>query len=371
VIVQSSVANQKGAILYDYFLVQGGAERLTLTLAQGFPRADLCVASHNQKAIPDTLIAGLTIINLQANAHSIPWRIIKSLRAFSNKTRFLKDYDWVLYGGNYSVSAVQNHISGRNIHYCHTIPRFCYDLRDYYLNRCPYWQRPLLKLLMSYVQAHYVKAIDKMDLIIANSENVRARIRHYLGKESVVIHPPCDTERFKWIGQQDYYLSTARLEPFKRVDRIVEAFRQMPDKRLLIASGGSEFSRLQRLAADADNIHFTGWVTEDQMRLLVGNAIATIYIPIDEDFGMSPVESMAAGKPVIGVAEGGLLESVINNETGLLFSSQSISDALIAAVQNLTARRALIMRAACEARAQSFSKAIFLDAMGRVLRDYR
>jgi len=370
-IAQPILADPKGAILYDYFLVPGGAERLTLTLTQRFPTADLCVASKNQTAFPDPILQNLNIIDLQANARTVPWRIIKSLHAFTNKTRFLQDYDWVLYGGNYSVSAVHNHTTGRNIHYCHTIPRFCYDLHDYYLNRCPPWQRPLLRSLMSYVKAHYVKAIGKMDLIIANSENVRTRIRHYLGKDSLVIHPPCDTDRFNWIGQQDYYLSTARLEPFKRVDSIIAAFQQMPDKRLVITSGGSEFLRLQRLAENADNIHFTGWVDEDQLHRLVGNAIATIYVPIDEDFGMSPVEAMAAGKPVIGVAEGGLLESVINDETGLLFSSQSIVDSLIIAVQNLNTRRALEMRTACEKRAGAFSRDIFLNAMEQVLLNCR
>ncbi|MEE4376875.1 MAG: glycosyltransferase [Candidatus Competibacteraceae bacterium] len=370
-IAQPILSDQKGAILYDYFLVQGGAERLTLTLAQGFPTTAICIASKNQSAFPDDTLKGLNIIDLQANAHAVPWRIVKSLYAFANKTRFLKDYDWVLYGGNYSVSAVHNHMTGRNIHYCHTIPRFCYDLRKYYLTRYPFWQRPLLRALMNYVQFHYVKAIDQMDLIIANSQNVRARIRHYLGKDSVVIHPPCDTDRFSWIGQQDYYLSTARLEPFKRVDSIIAAFQQMPDKRLVITSGGSEFIRLKRLAEKADNIYFTGWVDEAQLHQLIGNAIATIYIPIDEDFGMSPVESMAAGKPVIGVAEGGLLESVINDETGLLFSSQSIVDSLISSVQNLTAKRALVMRSACEDRARDFSKDIFLRAMSQVFFNVR
>ncbi|NJN47130.1 MAG: glycosyltransferase family 4 protein [Candidatus Competibacteraceae bacterium] len=353
--------------MYDYLLVQGGAERLTLTLAERFPTADLCVASRNRAAVPDTLLEGLNIIDLQANAKTVPWRIIKSLHVFSRNTCFLRDYDWVLYGGNYSVSAVHNHKAGRNIHYCHTIPRFCYDLREYYLDRYPFWQRPLLQTLMAHVKSHYVKAINKMDLIIANSENVQARIRRYLNKDSVVIHPPCDTDRFKWIGQQDYYLSTARLEPFKRVDSIIAAFKQMPDKHLVIASGGSELLRLQQLAVNADNIHFTGWIDEDQLYRLVGNAIATIYVPIDEDFGMSPVESMAAGKPVIGVAEGGLLESVINQETGLLFSDQSIIDALKLAVQTMTTRRALTMRTACEKRARLFSKDIFFNAIGQVL----
>jgi glycosyltransferase involved in cell wall biosynthesis len=206
-----------------------------------------------------------------------------------------------------------------------------------------------------------------MDHIVANSENVRNRLNHYLGLDAEVIHPPCDVSGYQWQGQEDFYLSTARLEPYKQVDRIIEAFRDMPDKKLVVASGGSDESRLKRLAQDADNIYFTGWISEEELKRLVGTAIVTIYVAKDEDFEMSPVESMAAGKPVIGNAEGGLLETVVHEETGILLPAYPEPSDIAEAVRNLTPKRAQDMRHACQERASQFSRERFLDNMTRAI----
>ena len=192
-------------------------------------------------------------------------------------------------------------------------------------------------------------------------------MKKHLGRDAQVIYPPCETDKFKWLGQEGYYLSTARLENFKRVETVIQAFLRMPDQKLVVASGGSEFQRLRQLAQDAPNITFTGWVTEEKLQTLMGNAIASIYIPIDEDFGMSPVESMAAGKPVIGVSEGGLLETVIPGETGALISANPSTEDLISAVLKMGAKTALSMRDACHARARRFDKKIFIKEMAAVL----
>jgi glycosyltransferase involved in cell wall biosynthesis len=210
--------------------------------------------------------------------------------------------------------------------------------------------------------------MKRMSVIIANSNNVQQRIRTYLDKDSIVVYPPCDVDACRWLGQEDgYYLSTARLEPHKRVDIVVEAFRRMPDRKLLVASGGSELTRLQRLADGARNIDFTGWVDTDRLRELIGRAIATIYVPRDEDFGISPVESMAAGKPVIGVAEGGLLETVVEGQTGLLLPPDPGAEELMEAVLSMDTDRALSMREACERRAQAFRVELFLDRMREIV----
>ena len=207
-----------------------------------------------------------------------------------------------------------------------------------------------------------------MQVIVANSQTVRDRIRSYLGRKAEVIYPPCDLAAFRWRGQQGFYLSTARLSPLKRVDKIVEAFLQMPDKKLVVASGGEELPRLVRLAAGAPNITFLGWVSEEKLRELMGEAIATIYIPVAEDFGMSPVESMAAGKPVIGVAEGGLLETVIDGETGILLPPALSVDAVVKAVVEMTPSKAAAMRTACIFRSEQFSKERFIAGLQRVIR---
>src|SRR5690606_17754944 len=147
----------------------------------------------------------------------------------------------------------------------------------------------------------------------------------------------------------------------KRVRTIIEAFLTMPDRQLVVASGGDQDVELRALARGATNIRFTGWIDDKELKVLIGGAIATIYIPVQEDFGMSPVESMAAGKPVIGVAEGGLLETIVHDETGLLLQPNPGVPDVVEAVRVLSEQRALEMRAACEARAELFTRDRFLE----------
>ncbi len=347
----------KNIILHDYFeSLEGGgrlssilANELSMDLGYGF-------ASKNHPFIEK-------LNKYSLNSHSsVPlWKQLKLARAFSNKTKFLENYETVIYSGFYTPLAIKNHQNGKNILYCHTPPRFIYDQKKFYLARLPAPLRPLLQIFSNYLQPRYESSIKNMDIIIANSVNVSNRIQHYLGKQSTVIYPPCDTERFKWLGQDDYYLSMGRLDPLKRIDLIVQAFLTMPDKKLIIASGGQELQRLKKLANHANNIHFTGWINDQELAKLTGKSIATLYLAKDEDFGMSPVESMAAGKPVIGSAEGGLLETIIPNKTGFLLkpSVSTICQAVVA----MTPKTALDMRNDCEKQAKRFRTDIFLDKM--------
>ncbi len=354
---------RKGIMLYDFLAVPGGAEKLTFTLLDSLPDVPLCCAFRNTAAFPDKMLPTSGFIDLKAASNIPVWRILKVMVAFERQTLFLNDYDWVLFSGIFAPLAVRNHIRGTNFLYCHTIPRFAYDLKDFYMSRLPFFLRPAFFGLVLLMRYRYEWALSRMNIIIANSHNVKRRLETYLGLTATVIHPPVDTKQFRWKGQKDYYVSLARLENFKRVDLIVKAFKRMPEKKLVVTSSGSEMERLKRLASDAPNIHFTGWQTEEQLRRWIGNAIASIYIPIDEDFGMSPVESMAAGKPVIGVAEGGLLETVVPNETGFLLRPPPTVEAIIAAIHEMTPNRALEMRSACERRAELFTQEIFLEKL--------
>jgi len=361
------LTGKKGIILYDYLAVIGGAERLITTLAQALDNTELCVGYQEAGGL-DQLEMKRTRCHVLSTRSDLPgWRILKLLGAFGSKTKFLADYEWALYSGIAAPVAVENHLQGRNLLYCHTIPRFAYDLKAYYRNQLPQWQQPLLEVLAWYMRYRYEAAVAKMDRILVNSENVRKRLKTYLGRDAQVIYPPCETDKFKWLGQEGYYLSTARLENFKRVETVIQAFLRMPGQKLVVASGGSELHRLRRMAQDSPNITFTGWVTEEKLQTLMGNAIASIYIPIDEDFGMSPVESMAAGKPVIGVSEGGLLETVIPGETGLLIPRDPSVGDLIEAVRKMGTKTALGLRDACQVRARRFDKKIFLKEMTAVL----
>ena len=358
---------RRGVVLYDFLHCRGGAEKVALTMMRAFPHADLCVAYRNAEHFPEEIQNLTNLIDLGVSARFPGGRTLLGSLAFRFSTGRLRRYDWALFSGSVSVEGVHQRPNGVNFYYCHTIPRFAYDLADYYQEQAPPAARPLLRLVALLTRRRYSAALAKMDLIIANSENVRSRLARYLGVSATVIYPPCDVADYRWRGQGDYYLSTARLEPYKRVDRIVKAFAQMPDKKLIVVSGGTDESYLRTLARGAANISFLGWVSERRLRTLVSQCIATVYVPCDEDFGMSPVESMAAGKPVIGVAEGGLLESVVPRRTGLLITGEPHVDALKSAIRTMTPEYASRMRADCEARAELFSTDRFIEQIRSVV----
>ena len=353
-------------ILHDYFESAEGGGRLCLVLAREF-LTDLGYGFkvQNHPYFTSSAFAGKEY-DLRSYTRLPIWRQYKLARAFQKKTLFLKDYDTVIYSGFYSPLAIRNHGQGQNIYYCHTPPRFIYDQREFYLSLIPFWQRPILLGLIRYIRPLYENAVSGMDTIITNSENVQSRIQKHLGIDSRIIHPPCKTEKFNWLGQEDFYLSTARLDPLKRVDIVVKAFLDMPEKKLKVVSGGPDMPKIKKLAQKAENIQVLGWVDERMLVELVGRCIATIYIPRDEDFGMAPIESMAAGKPVIGVAEGGLLETVVDGETGILIKADPSPDDVIKAAKKMPPERSKNMREACEKRAKLFDKDVFINKIREV-----
>ncbi|MBA1146042.1 glycosyltransferase [Ectothiorhodospiraceae bacterium WFHF3C12] len=359
----------KGVVIYDFLYCRGGAELLTIALARGLAGVQICVAFRDRDAFPDGSLEGIRLRELSGapRVNFRAWRTLSGLHLFRRRAAFLGDYDWAVFSGSNAPAAVRHRPAGRNLYYCHTIPRFAYDLYEWYLDALAVWQRPAFRMLARHVRGEYERALARMDRLIANSENVRGRLRDYLGLEADVVNPPCDVSGFRWREAGDHYLSTARLERYKRVDLVVEAFRRMPERTLVIASGGSDEARLRRLADGCDNIRFVGWQSDEQLRDLVGNALATVYVAKDEDFGMSPVESMAAGKPVIGVAEGGMLETVVDGETGVLLSADPSPEALVEAVRGLSPEAARAMRPACEARASQFSVERFLGRMRKII----
>jgi len=352
-------------VLHDFLLLPGGAERLVDVLA-GALGAPLVCAFANEAHAWEAARAG----RLQVLGPPLAGRLARylgSARRFARIPAGRLDADAVIYSGVIAPMAVHRQPRGRRIHYCHSPPRFAYDLRDFYAARSAPAGRLGLALFNAWLRPRYERAVRAMDTVVANSENVRGRLRRYLGIESVVVHPPIDTERFRWIGQEDFYLSTARLEDFKRVEVIIDAFRRMPRQRLVVASGGSQEAALRTRARGCGNISFTSWLDAAALADLIGRCRAVVYLPQDEDFGMSPVEAMAAGKPVIGVAEGGLLETVIHGETGLLLPAPASEATLAAAVEALDAAAALALRPACEARAQGFSTRHFIQRMRAIL----
>lgn len=350
-------------------MYKGGGERLVITLAKAIG-ADVATAFIAKDAFNprDYGIKTRELVKEGFFSNLPGVRHLKVQFSFLFKTGFLKDYDIIIYSGD-CVSAVYRARGKKNIAYIHTPPRHLYDNYDLRLKQYSFLKRQIFKIFVFFNRIRFEKSIKKMDELVVNSETVQERVKKYLNLNVTVVYPPCDTNRFKWLGQKDYYFSWARLYDVKRVDKIVEAFTLMPDKKLVVASGGPELKKIKKIAKGYDNIKILDWITDEELLELLGNCIATVYIPIQEDFGMSPVESMSAGKPVIGVNEGGLRETVMDGKTGYLIRPDFTVNDIAAAVKKMTREKSLAIRADCEARAKKFSEEKFVGEMRRVICD--
>ena len=348
---------KKTIILHDTFLYKWWWERLILMMAKSL-NADLASGFFSKWSfdLRKEWFKG-KMISISNEVFKKWIRHFKLKFAFLFKTKFLKDYETVVFSWD-SISAVRNCSKNmKKIYYCHTPPRYLYDLKEIYIKKVPFLLRPAF-LFVSYIfRKMYERDISKMDLILTNSINTQKRIKKFLWIDSKILYPPVDLDEFKFISQKDYYLSFARLSDAKRVDKVVEAFKKLPDKKLVIIywENDPQREKIFDLAKDCKNIEFKTLPWNVGFTDYVGNCIATIYIPIDEDFWMSPVESMAAGKPVLWVNEGWLKETVIDKKTWVLIPEWAKIEDIIEAVEYLTSEKCLKMRKACEARARDFS----------------
>ncbi len=355
-------------IIHDRFMFRGGAERLVLDLAKGL-KADIMTAMWNEQESfsREDVPFGLHVLGFDPGRAVFRYLYFQYL--FLAKSKIAREYDVVIFSGNNCLSAYLNIKRGvKKIFYCHTPVRHAYDLREFYLQNMPWLKRQIFRFLIFGSRLVYWWGFRKMDIVIANSQNVAERIRKYLRREpDYIVYPPIDIDKFKYIDTEDYYLSFARVDRLKRVTDVVKAFQRMPDKNLIVASGGDELETVKKLSENYSNIQILGWVDDSTLADLVGRCIATIYIPINEDFGMTPLESMAAGKPCIGVAEGGLKETIIHNQTGYLISPDYTLDDIVKAVHFIDKDKSLAMKDTCIAHARKFSSDNFIQKMKEIV----
>lgn len=315
----------KIAILHDYFQFRGGGERLITNLATAV-KADVYTGFVNWGNAFDTL-KKLNVIEI-ARKFPAGLRTIYLMEKFR---RLDLDYDFFIFSGTMCISAVHNH---PNLLYLHTPPRHMYDLQDWFYKNVGMPGRLGLKLFHWYLYPRDQKYMRQFDVICPNSENVRNRVKRFYGQDLYnrckVVYTGIETKKF-YHKKGEFFLSTSRLDSLKRIDIMINAFRQLPSEKLCIISTGPEEHRLKKLAEGHDNIKFLGSVTEDQLLDLYARCKATISANIDEDLGLSAIECQAAGKPAIVVREGGFKETVIENRTGLFFKPNPQS--LIAAIK--------------------------------------
>lgn len=366
------------AIFHAFFTHKGGGEKFVFSLRNHF-NADLFASAVDFKNYKpddsDSFSKELFDENykfeyLHKDCGNSPIRLLKRLFyfLFSQKIKHLLKYDIVLFSGNVLFiqrrlrKLIGNNRTPKLVMYCHTPPRKLTDQFENFIGRAPLGFKTVFRTGGKFVLRRYIKDLKQMDLVFTNSANTQKRLLDFTGINSIILTPPVNTGKFKFISQGDYYLSYARLDTDKRIPLILDAFEKMADKKLIICSTGP----LQLQVAETikkrnlTNVIYEGLVTDARLYDLVGNCFAGIYIPVNEDFGITQIEIMAAGKPVIGVKEGGLLETVIDGKTGVLINANPLPDDLVNAVRTLTPETALAMREDAVRQAQKYDSGIFL-----------
>ncbi len=386
----------KIAILHDAFLYRGGGERLVTLMAKALD-ADLVSGFFSEWSFnPRELWFTGKMIILGKPVFAKWYRHAILKYRFLQKTKFLSDYDIVIFSGN-CLDAIENiPKTTKKIYYCHTPPRYIFDFRDRYMSRFPIWLHKIADRVLDREARNYTRQLSMMDHIFTNSENVHHRLLSFCGFESEILYPPTDIGIFTPISIQnslsseinsnidihiqkplvweafflkDYFFSFARLSPPKRVDIIIDAFLQMPEENLIFTYGKNDPMREEILKKVKwkKNIQAIESPDDEDLIELIQWAITTIYIPIDEDFGMSPVESMACGTALIGANEGWLKETIIQNKTGKLieiWDSKSWIANLKKVIQNTPKESWEAMKNDCITRAWDFS----LDAFEKKLK---
>jgi glycosyltransferase involved in cell wall biosynthesis len=328
----------KVAIVHDW-LYGGGAEKVVFELHRMFPEAPIytsfCTEEWRQK-LDNKVITGY----LQHWPFSTLRKFLPLFRQRWFRKLNLDGFDLIISSsGNGEAKFVQAPKGSKHICYCHTPPHFYWSKYDEYLAHPgfrPFWLVRLgMKLFANPLRKRDYEAAQKVDHFIANSTHIQSDIKKYYNQESVVIYPPVDTERFAKINleQKSGFVTVGRQTPYKKTDIIVKACTLL-NLPLVVVGRGPENSHLQQIAGPA--VSFDTNASDEAVKNYLGAAEAFLFAA-EEDFGITPVEAMAAGTPVIAYKAGGALDYVIEGKTGMFFEEQTV-DSLSTALKNFNSK---------------------------------
>lgn len=317
----------KIALAHDYLVQNGGAEKVLEAFCELFPYAPIHTLVYSPRlmrgAFSDKKIktSFLQKMPLAAGRH----RIFPQFMPFAIESFDFSDYDIVLSDSSSFAKGIITGPDTLHICYMHTPMRFAWDdcqkyNRDFYF---PTLVKKLVPFAMNYIRLWDRASADRPDKIISNSRFVQRRIKKYFKRESVVINPPVEVDRFKISREKDdYFLAAGRLMAYKRFDIVIEAFNEL-GLPLKILGRGPEFKRLKKRAKP--NIEFLGRVTDEELGRYFSRAQAFVF-PQEEDFGLIAIEAMAAGTPLIAYRGGDIPEHMEEGKSGVFFERQTPQD---------------------------------------------
>lgn len=350
----------KVAIVHDWLNQMGGAEGVLEALVEAFPGSPVYTSMYWRDGMPpayrrwDVRTTWMDHLPGIYRQHQ-PYVLLYPL-AFGGLT--LTGYDLVI--SNKSAFCLGVRVPPETVHvcYCLTPTRFVWQLDAYAeRERVGGLAAGAVRLFLPWLQSWERAAAQRVTSFVSISGEVQARIQRLYGRQSAIIYPPVRTRQFAPAQERgEYFLILSRLVPYKRIDLAVEAFNQL-GLPLWIAGEGRDKERLR--AAAGPTIRFLGRVDDAEKARLLARCRALIF-PGLEDFGITPVEAMGAGRPVIAYAEGGALDSVVDGVTGLLFSEQT-TEALADAVRRFD--EAAFEPDVIRAHAERFDESVFRDSL--------
>jgi len=347
-----------------------GGERVLLELVRMFPSADLFTLFWNRGSVSAEIEARVCATSFLDRMPRIvsTYRYYLPLFPAAIRSLDLAGYDLILSSSHAVAKGARVGPGQMHISYVHTPMRYLWESgRDYFqFGSGRWWKRPALVGIRPYLRRFDRRTAGSVDYFIANSDNVKQRIQRVYGAQAKVIYPPADTNFFTpcrgACGAGDYYLVVSSLEPYKRIDLAVDAFARS-GRRLVVAGRGTLQRELRERARSARNVEFLGAVDNERLRDLYQHCRALIFPGLD-DFGLTPVEAQACGRPVVCFARGGALETVTDGVTGVHFHEQTCQ-ALVSAIERL--ERAEWDSARIRRNSLQFSTERFHEEMKRFL----
>jgi glycosyltransferase involved in cell wall biosynthesis len=367
------------AIVHDWLDTWGGGESVLAEMLQAYPDCDLyALVDFMPDALRERLHgrhARTTFLQRMPGARR-RFRLMLPLFPRAIESLDVSGYDLILSSSHAVAKGVRTRGDQLHICYCHTPMRYAWDLRDEYLRQSGLatgLRGIAVNRVLDRLRDWDRRTSGRVTHFIANSAFVRDRIARCYGRTATVIHPPVDVEFFAPpdvmvpLPARHYYYTASRWVPYKRLDLIVDAFRDLPDLRLIVGGDGPDAPAV-RAAAPA-NVEFLGHVSRDRMRDLLLHARGFVFAA-REDFGILPVEAQACGTPVLAFGAGGARETVVDGVTGLFFDTQT-PQAIADGVRRFEARLAAFDTGACREHALAFSTQRFTEEFTRFVAQAR
>ena len=359
----------KVALVHDWLVTHRGGERVLDALCELFPDADLYTLVHAPGATSPRIDARAVHASFLQRVPGIRQRYRHFLPLFPRAIESFdlsgQGYELVLSSSHCVAKGIRVPPGARHLSYVHAPMRYMWDLFDDYFGpgRASLPVRAAARAVRPYLRAWDVRSTRGVDRLLANSAHVAAKIQRFWGRQAHVVHPPVELERFTALplegtGQGGYFLWVGAFAPYKRLDVALEAFGRL-GLPLKVVGTGQEAARVTG-GSLPPNVEWLGNVSDAELPALYRAARALVFTA-EEDFGITPLEAQACGRPILAYGRGGVLETV-TPDTGLFFDAQT-PDALVGAVRRFDAWEATFRPAAARAQAERFGRPAFLRAI--------